>query len=102
MTTAPPDRQRIDKWLYFARVVKTRALAVKLVTSGHIRINGDKKRVPSATVKPGDVLTIVMPRRVFVYRVIGCGERRGPASEARLLYEDLSPPPTDSGRESRF
>ena len=85
MTTAPPDRQRIDKWLYFARVVKTRALAVKLVTSGHVRINGEKKRTPSATVKPGDALTIVMPRRVFVYRVIDCGERRGGrSSRARI------------------
>ncbi|MAZ84583.1 MAG: RNA-binding protein [Hoeflea sp.] len=102
MTTAPPDRQRIDKWLYFARVVKTRALAVKLVTSGHVRINGEKKRTPSATVKPGDALTIVMPRRVFVYRVIDCGERRGPASEAQTLYEDISPPPIDTGLEPKF
>ena len=102
MTTVSPDRQRIDEWLYFARVVKTRGLAGKLVASGHVRINGEKKRNTSATVKPGDTLTIVMPRRVLVFRIIGCGERRGPASEARLLYEDLSPPPIDTGPDHGF
>lgn len=102
MTTVSPDRQRIDKWLYFARVVKTRGLAVKLVTSGHARINGEKKRTASATVRPGDTLTIVMPRRVLVFRVVGCGERRGSASEAQLLYEDLSPPPIDTVPDRGF
>lgn len=87
-----PDRERIDKWLYFARVAKSRTLAGKLVASGHVRVNGEKKRQPSYAVKPGDALTIVQERRVLVYKLLECGTRRGPASEARLLYEDLSPP----------
>jgi ribosome-associated heat shock protein Hsp15 len=102
MTSDSPDRQRIDKWLYFARVVKTRGLAAQLVTSGHARVNGDKKRTASTAVRPGDVLTVVMPRKVLVLKVLDCGTRRGPASEARLLYEDLSPPEIDPGPASRF
>jgi ribosome-associated heat shock protein Hsp15 len=49
--------------------------------------------VASHEVRPGDVLTVTLPRRVVVYKVIDCGTRRGPAPEARLLYEDHSPPP---------
>ena len=102
MTTDLPDRQRIDKWLFFARVTKTRGLAGKLATSGHVRVNGEKKLSASAAVRPGDVLTIVLPRQVLVYGVLDCGVRRGPASEARLLYEDLSPPAIDTGPAPRF
>lgn len=87
-----PERERIDKWLYFARVAKSRTLAGKLVAGGHVRVNGEKKRQPSYSVKPGDALTITLERRVLVYKLLDCGTRRGPASEARLLYEDLSPP----------
>jgi len=90
-----PQRERIDKWLFFARVAKSRTLAGKLVAGGHVRVNGEKKRQPSYTVKPGDTLTIVLERRVLVYKLLECGTRRGPASEARLLYQDLSPPLED-------
>jgi len=86
-------RQRIDKWLWFARVVKTRSAAQKLAVSGHVRVNHEKNEVASRLVKPGDVLTIALERTVRVLRVIAGGERRGPAPEARLLYEDISPPP---------
>jgi len=85
------DRQRIDKWLFFARVVKSRSLAAKLVQSGRLRINRDKVEQAAHAVKPGDVLTITLDRRVLVYRVAACGTRRGPAEEARTLYEDLTP-----------
>jgi ribosome-associated heat shock protein Hsp15 len=88
-----PDRQRIDKWLFFARVAKSRTLAGKLALGGQVRVNGNKIAQASHEVKPGDVLTIGLERRVIVYRVIACGTRRGPATEARLLYEDISPPP---------
>ena len=85
------ERQRIDKWLFFARAVKSRSLAAKLVEAGHVRVNRDKIDQPSQPVKPGDVLTIKLERRVIVWRVVAAGTRRGPADEARTLYEDLSP-----------
>ena len=90
-------RQRIDKWLFFARVVKSRSLAAKLASAGRVRINRDKASQPSDLVKPGDVLTITLERRILVYKVLDAGKRRGPAEEARLLYEDLSPPPVPKG-----
>ena len=57
-----------------------------------VRINRDKATQAAEQVKPGDVLTIALDRRVLVYRVLDPGMRRGPAEEARKLYEDLSPP----------
>jgi ribosome-associated heat shock protein Hsp15 len=86
------ERQRVDKWLFFARVVKSRSLAAKLVSGGSVRSNRDKIDQPSHGVKPGDVLTITLDRRILVYRVLSGGTRRGPAEEARTLYEDISPP----------
>lgn len=85
-------RQRLDKWLFFARVVKSRTLAAKLVEAGGVRLNREKIAQPSQPVKPSDVLTITLDRRVLVYRILSAGERRGPAEEARMLYEDLAPP----------
>ena len=86
-------RLRIDKWLWYARVTKSRSLAQKLATSGHVRLN--KERVTSAAqqVRVGDVLTVALERRVLVLRILVLGSRRGPAPEASLLYEDLSPAP---------
>lgn len=86
---AGEERQRIDKWLFYARAVKSRALATKLVAAGHVRVNRDKTDQPSRQVKPGDVLTIALEHRVLVWRVLAPGVRRGPAQEARMLYEDL-------------
>jgi ribosome-associated heat shock protein Hsp15 len=92
------SRQRIDKWLFFARVVKSRSLAAKLAQSGRVRVNRDKAEQASHPVKPGDVLTITLDRQVLVYRVVDCGKRRGPAEEARALYEDISPEPAPRDR----
>ncbi|CCV11010.1 RNA-binding S4 domain-containing protein [Mesorhizobium sp. STM 4661] len=86
-------RQRIDKWLFFSRAVKSRSLAAKLVVAGRVRINRDKAAQASDMVRPGDVLTITLERRIFIWKVLGTGTRRGPAEEARTLYEDISPPP---------
>lgn len=88
------ERQRIDKWLWFARVVKTRALAAELVASGHVRVNGRRTDTPGKAVRTGDVLTIALDRTIRVLRVRYAGVRRGPYEEARLLYEDLSPSST--------
>ncbi|MBZ9747522.1 RNA-binding S4 domain-containing protein [Mesorhizobium sp. CO1-1-7] len=85
-------RQRIDKWLFFSRAVKSRSLAAKLVVAGRVRINRDKAAQASDLVKPGDVLTITLDRRIFVWKVLGAGARRGPSEEARTLYQDMSPP----------
>ena len=82
-------RQRLDKWLWYARVVKTRSLAARLVSEGHVRVNGMRAEQPSRAVKPGDVLTIALERGVRVLRVKGAGERRGPFAEASQLYEAL-------------
>lgn len=91
------NRQRIDKWLFFARVVKSRSLAAKLAVAGRARINRDKASQASDLVKPGDVLTITLDRRILIYKVLDAGVRRGPAEEARKLYEDMSPPPAAKG-----
>lgn len=93
-------RQRLDKWLWFARVVKTRALAAKLVTAGHVRLNGARAAGPDKPVRPGDVLTIALERQVRVLRVVAPGERRGPYEEARRLYDDLTAPPDSSSPQS--
>ena len=90
---AAEARQRIDKWLFFARAVKSRSLAAKLVAAGRVRINRDKAAQASDSVKCGDVLTITLDRHVLVWKVLDTGARRGPAPEARMLYEDLSPRP---------
>lgn len=84
-------KQRIDKWLFFARTVKSRALAAKLAAGGHVRVNRNKIAQAAYPVRTGDVLTITLGPRILVYRILSLGERRGPPVEARLLYEDLSP-----------
>jgi ribosome-associated heat shock protein Hsp15 len=88
----PIAGQRIDKWLYFARVVKTRTLATKLTQSGKVRINRQKTDNAARRVRPGDVLTITLRGRVLVLKVLEIGSRRGSATEAASLFEDLSPP----------
>ncbi len=89
----PVPTQRIDKWLWHARVVKTRTLAQKLVADGKVRLNREVVGAPKQAVRPGDVLTIALERRILVFAIVGIGERRGPATEAQALYEDRSPPP---------
>jgi ribosome-associated heat shock protein Hsp15 len=84
------EAQRLDKWLVYARVVKTRGLAATLVEKGAVRINSQRCNVPHKQIRPGDVLTLRLDRGVFVWRVLDCAERRGPASEAQQLYEDIT------------
>lgn len=88
---------RIDKWLWWARFFKTRTLAAKVVSSG-VRVNGDRTDKPKTLVRVGDTLTFGQQRDVRVIRIVAIGERRGPAPEARELYEDLDPPePREAG-----
>ncbi len=83
---------RLDKWLWYARFFKTRTLAAKLVSGGHVRVNGTRAQKPAQNLSPGDVLTFVQARQVRVVRVLALGTRRGPADEARALYQDMTPP----------
>ncbi|MEO1264129.1 MAG: RNA-binding S4 domain-containing protein [Pseudomonadota bacterium] len=85
--------QRLDKWLWFARVVKTRSLATALVQQGRVRVNRVKVAKPSQALKPGDVVTVTAHRRLRILKVVQPGARRGPAPEAQQLYEDLTPEP---------
>jgi ribosome-associated heat shock protein Hsp15 len=89
---APRPRQRVDKWLWFARILKSRTLAAKLVTEGRVRVNSIRIETPGRAVGPGDVLTIALEREVKVLRILAHADHRGPYSEARLLYTDLSVP----------
>lgn len=86
------DRRRIDKWLWYARLAKTRTAAQALAISGRVRVNRERNDSASRPVRLGDVLTVALESGVRVLRIAALGERRGPAAEARLLYEDLSPP----------
>jgi ribosome-associated heat shock protein Hsp15 len=82
--------QRIDKWLWFARIIKSRTLAAQLVVEGKVRVNRVKASKPSQTVRVGDVLTVTLRGRVDILQVLAPGERRGPPEEARRLYELLT------------
>jgi ribosome-associated heat shock protein Hsp15 len=84
-------RQRLDKWLFFSRAVKSRSLAQKLIEAGSVRVNSQRTLHSDHPVGPGDVLTMTLGRRLLVWRVREAGSRRGPATEAATLYEDLTP-----------
>jgi ribosome-associated heat shock protein Hsp15 len=84
------DRQRLDKWLWHARVVRSRTSAAALVEAGHVRVNGERTRSASRAVRTGDVLTVALDRTVRVLKVIGFAERRGSPADARSLVADLT------------
>ncbi|HVZ53099.1 MAG TPA: RNA-binding S4 domain-containing protein [Pseudolabrys sp.] len=84
------DRQRIDKWLWHARMVRTRSAAAALVEAGHVRLNGQRIVAASQLVRSGDVVTLALDRSVKVLRVESFAERRGGAPEARALYRELT------------
>jgi ribosome-associated heat shock protein Hsp15 len=84
------SRQRVDRWLWHARVVRTREAAASLAGGGYVRINGVKIDAPGRFVRAGDVITVALDRSVRVLKVTGFAERRGPASAGPSLYEDLT------------
>ena len=92
-------RQRIDKWLWHARVVRTRTAAAALATAGNVRLNGERVTAASRPVKVGDVVTAALDRTVRIMKVTAFAERRGDADAARLLYEDLTPISPVAARE---
>ncbi len=85
------DRQRIDKWLWHARVVRTRSAAAALAVSGHVRVNGQRIDAAGRSVRLGDVVTVALDRTVRVLKVAAFAERRGAAESVHLLVEDLAP-----------
>ncbi len=84
------DWQRLDKWLWCARMMRARADCADLVAQGFIRINRQPTVKPHARLRIGDVLTIPLRGEVLVLRVVALALRRGPSAEARMLYEDVS------------
>lgn len=84
--------QRVDQWLWFARITKSRTLAQDLISRGKVRLNREKIDKPSTLVKPGDVLTLVVGPAVRSLEIVGIGQRRGPATEAQSLFLDHTPP----------
>jgi ribosome-associated heat shock protein Hsp15 len=84
---------RIDKWLWFARVVKTRSAATALCEDGSVRLNGTRVDQAHKAVRFGDVVTVAVGERIKVLKIVSLAERRGPYAEAQHLYEDLSPEP---------
>jgi ribosome-associated heat shock protein Hsp15 len=83
------DRQRLDKWLWFARFARTRPMAVRLVEDGHVRVFGKRVENPALGLKPGDVLTLALPHATLVVRVTAFAARRGSYEQAQALYEVL-------------
>ena len=83
---------RLDKWLWYARFIKSRSLATKLCSAGKVRVSGNSVSKAHFGVRVGDVLTFPQGRHIRVIEVVDLGRRRGPASEAQLLYRDLKPP----------
>ncbi len=84
------DTVRLDKWLWFARFCKTRTQANKFCREGNIRVNRELVAKPNHLLKPEDVLSFILRKRILIIRVISVGTRRGPFSEAKNLYQDLS------------
>ena len=91
--------QRIDKWLWYARLVKTRSQASRLIAAGKVRVNRKRVTKPAGHVRENDVITAVIHHKVRVVEVLQAGRRRGPASEAESLYKDLTPKPAEAETE---
>ncbi len=83
------NRQRIDRWLWHARVVRTREAAAALAGAGYVRVNGARVAAPGRMVRSGDVITVALDGGVRVLKVTGFVDRRGPTGTAAALYQAL-------------
>ena len=101
-TAEPVRKERLDKFLFFSRALKSRTLAQKVIETGAIRVNSERTDRSDHKVGAGDVLTMNLHGRVVVWRILDCGTRRGPAAEAQGLYQDLSPPPLPKAELSPY
>lgn len=84
--------RRLDQWLWFARLVKSRSLAARLCVAGVVTVNGMAVRKPNHMLRIGDILAAPQGAFCRTVRVLSLGTRRGPASEARKLYEESAAP----------
>lgn len=90
--TLPLTAQRLDLWFYYARLAKTRSLCAKFIKNNPARLNGRPILKAHTLIRRGDIVTFPSPSQndhIHVWRVKNLGQRRGPASEARLLYEEI-------------
>jgi ribosome-associated heat shock protein Hsp15 len=85
-----PTTRRLDQWLWFARFAKSRSLAARLCTGGAVSVNGEKARKASHSIRPGDLLGLRLGKSRRKIRILALGDRRGPAPEARELYEEVA------------
>lgn len=88
-----PGRQRLDKWLWFARFARTRSLAARLVEDGYVRVNGRRAAAAATALAVGDVVTVAAAHTTAIVRVLDLGERRGGAPEAQTLYAAVADGP---------
>lgn len=95
-------KERLDRFLFFSRAVKSRTLAQKLIEAGAVRVNSERTACTDHRVGAGDVLTMSVHDRILVWRILDPGTRRGPASEAQGLYEDISPPTLPKAERSPY
>jgi ribosome-associated heat shock protein Hsp15 len=95
-----PATLRVDKWLWAARFFKTRSLAAQACAGGKVDVNGEAAK-PARAVRPGDRIGVTLPGGRRIGRVLGLSDRRGPAGEARALWEDLTPPAPPRPRFAR-
>lgn len=87
----PSSGQRLDVWLWYARITKSRTLAQALIEKGKVRVNRDRVIKPAQILRLGDAVTVSIGPRVRILKVEGFGVRRGPATEAATLYHELTP-----------
>lgn len=95
-------KERLDRFLFFSRAVKSRTLAQKIIETGAIRVNSERTERTDHKVGAGDVLTMSLHGRILVWRILDPGTRRGPANEAQGLYEDISPAPVPRVERSPY
>lgn len=96
MAAPPPDQLlRLDKWLFFARIFKSRTLAAERIEAGGVRVNGQPGRKPNRLIRPGDELVVSAHGHVRVLTIRALGTRRGPAPEAQALYDEVSDHPDE-------
>jgi ribosome-associated heat shock protein Hsp15 len=94
--------QRLDQWLWHARFFKTRNLATKLVSGGHVRVDGTRVSKPAHALRVGVTLTFPQARRIRVIQVDALALRRGPAPEAQTLYTDRTPEEEERPAEAKI
>lgn len=98
-SSGQPSTIRLDKWLFQARICKSRGIAADFVSAGAVRVNAARVTKPATPIRIGDGLSFVYSGRLRVLRVRALGTRRGPAEEAQALYDDLDVPETPSALE---